>query len=166
MKRIPFASGLFVLVAGLLTGVAAFAADWTVYRDQAYSFSMLMPAGTKFSTREYGGGWGGMTANFEGVRFHGIAKLGRKESDADIEAYALRTIGIPAGAWTKVDQGTNQRGWERYYTFRANVGAKLIFGAYGVGPQGNYLVYLETTPTDFSENRADYDKWYVSVRLD
>lgn len=165
MKLVASASRLLVFLAVLTFGTTAFAQDWKIYQAKSYGFSMLMPTGTKYQTREWGGGWGGMSASYEGVRFYGIAKLGRKESDADIEAYALRTIGIPAGAWTKVDQGTNRRGWERYYTFRANVGARLVFGAYGVGPQGNYLVYLETTPADFSEHRAEYDKWYDSVQL-
>ena len=58
------------------------------------------------------------------------------------------------------------RGWGRYRTFRATSGSKLVFGGYGVGPKGNYLLYLETTPADYNEHKADYDKWYESIRLD
>ena len=108
MKRISFACGLFGLVAGLLTGVAAFAADWTVYRDKAYSCSMLMPAGTKFSTREYGGGWGGMTANFEGVRFHGIAKLGRRVTTSSIWR---RRLPVSRRTGPITTSGMRQCGW-------------------------------------------------------
>ena len=75
-------------------------------------------------------------------------------------------IGIPASAWSKTDQATNVRGWERSYVFKANVGSRLIFGMYGVGRKGNYLLYLDTPPGDYMDHKADYDKWYESIRLD
>ena len=34
------------------------------------------------------------------------------------------------------------------------------------GKQGNYLLYLETTVSDYNEHKADYIKWYESIRLD
>ena len=42
----------------------------------------------------------------------------------------------------------------------------MVFGAYGVGAKGNYLLYLETTPADYNAHQADYEKWYESIRLD
>ena len=42
----------------------------------------------------------------------------------------------------------------------------MVFGAYGVGAKGNFLLYLETTPADYNDHKADYDKWYESIRLD
>jgi hypothetical protein len=158
-------SRLAVTAAGLLLSLAALA-DWNYYQSKPYGFSMLVPAGTKVMTREWGGGWGGIHATVDGVKFYGLAKLGPKESDADIEAYAIRTIGVPAGAWTKVDENRNVRGWERSYVFKANVGSRLLYGMYGVGPKGNYLLYLDTTPGDYMDHKKDYDKWYESIRLD
>lgn len=106
------------------------------------------------------------TGSHNGVRFHGQAKLGAKESNADIEKYAVNLIGVPAGAWVKVDEVQNTRGWERAQVFKANVGSRLLFGMYGVGPKGNYLLYLDTTPDDYMAYKKDYDKWYESIRLD
>ena len=163
-------NGLFSKFLALLTGLVlcsvALAADWKYYETKQYGFSMLVPSGAKLQTREWGGGWGGMSSTFEGVKFYGLAKLGAKESNADIEKYALSVIGIPESAWTKVDQGSNTRGWERYYVFKANVGARLVYGMYGVGKKGNYLLYLDTTPGDYMDHKTDYDKWYESIRLD
>ena len=163
-------NGLFSKFLALLTGLVlcsvALAADWKYYETKQYGFSMLVPSGAKLQTREWGGGWGGMSSTFEGVKFYGLAKLGAKESNADIEKYALSVIGIPESAWTKVDQGSNTRGWERYYVFKANVGARLVYGMYGVGKKGNYLLYLDTTPGDYRDHKTDYDKWYESIRLD
>jgi len=153
------------MLAGLLLSASAFA-DWSYYETKPYGFSMLVPIGTKVQTREWGGGWGGISANHEGVKFYGLSKLGAKESDEEIEKYALATIGVPASAWTKTDQGRNVRGWERSYVFKANVGSRLLFGMYGVGKKGNYLLYLDTTPGDYMDHKADYDKWYESIRLD
>lgn len=154
------------MLASLLMFSAAQASDWKYYETKQYGFSMLVPTGAKLQTREWGGGWGGMKSEYEGISFYGLAKLGPKESDADIEKYALNVIGIPASAWTKVDQATNVRGWDRSYVFKANVGSRLIFGMYGVGKKGNYLLYLDTTPGDYMDHKADYDKWYESIRLD
>ena len=155
----------FGLLVGLMMSTAAFA-DWKYYETKEYGFSMLLPAGAKLNTKEWGGGWGGMNSNYDGVKFYGLAKLGARESDADIEKFAVNLIGIPASAWIKTDQGTNVRGWERSYVFKANVGSRLIFGMYGVGKKGNYLLYLDTTPGDYMEHKTDYDKWYESIRLD
>lgn len=141
------------------------AADWTVYQSKSYGFSMLVPAGTAVKEREWGGGWGGLNANHEGVKLYGLAKRGAAETDEAIEKFAVKEIGIPASAWTQVDKGTDKQGFKRYRTFQATQGSKLVFGGYGVGPKGNYLLYLETTPADFKEHRADYDKWYESIRV-
>jgi hypothetical protein len=156
-----FAGALIALLAQ-----SAAASDWKHYDAPSYGFSMLVPAGVAVREREWGGGWGGINANHEGVKLFGLAKLGAQATDAEIEAFAVRTIGIPAGAWTMIDAGTNQRGWGRYKTFRATSGGRLYFGGYGVGPKGNYLLYLETTPADYNDHQSDYNKWYESIRLE
>ena len=158
------ASRFGVALAALLMSATAFA-DWKNYDSPAYGFSMLIPAGAGVATRESPGGWGGIAGSFEGLRFHGQAKLGAKESNEDIERYAIALIGVPAGAWVKVDQVSGTRGWERGYVFRANVGSRLLFGMYGVGPRGNYLLYLDTTPEDYASHKADFDRWYESITL-
>ena len=166
MSRHTFTSKLLATLATLVLATVAFASDWRYYETKPFGFSMLVPTSTRLVEREWGGGWGGLSGRSEDVLFYAQAKLGAKESDADIETYALRTIGIPASAWTKVDQGTNVRGWERFNTFKANLGAKLYYGMYGVGKKGNYLLYMETTPSDYMAYKTDYDKWYESIRLD
>jgi hypothetical protein len=149
----------------LLLAAAAGADGWAIYEAKAYGFSMLVPQGVAVREREWSGGWAGVSIQHEGVGLHGLAKLDTRASDEEIEKFAVRTIGIPASAWTQVDQGKNQRGWTRYYTFRATQGSKLVFGGYGAGPKGSYLLYLETTAADFNAYRADYDKWYESIKL-
>ena len=159
------ASRVGVALAALMMSAAAFASDWKTYESSQYGFSMLIPAGAGVSTRESAGGWGGIAGAHEGLRFHGQAKLGAKESNEDIERYAVNLIGVPAGAWVKVDEVHGTRGWERGYVFRANVGSRLLFGMYGVGPRGNYLLYLDTTPEDYASYKGDFDRWYESIRL-
>jgi hypothetical protein len=153
-------------VAGLLLCVASqlAMADWKNYDAPTYGYSMLVPEGTRMTSRELGGGWGQLWGNSEGVKLYGLAKLGAKESDADIEKFAVKTIGIPAGNWKMIDSGSG-RGFERYRTFEAVQGSKLYFGGYGVGRQGNYLLYVETTVDDYDAHKADYRKWYDSIRV-
>jgi hypothetical protein len=154
----------------ILASVAVFAATaaaqgWKLYEAKAYGFSMLIPDGTTVREREWPGGWGGIDAQHEGVRLYGLAKLGPAASDDEIEKFAVGMVGIPRGEWTVVDRGTMKKGWIRYHTVRATKGSKLVFGGYGVGPRGSYLLYLETTPADFREHEADYQKWYASIEL-
>lgn len=160
-------TGMAKLIAVALLSLASqlAAADWKNYEARSYGFSMLVPEGTKMTERELGGGWGRLWGDSQGVKLHGLAKLGAKESDAEIEKFAVKTIGIPAGEWKMIDSGSG-RGFERYKTFEAVRGNKLYFGGYGVGKKGNYLLYLETTVEDYNAHKADYKKWYDSIRLD
>jgi hypothetical protein len=161
------AQAISKVVAGALLLVFSqlAAADWKYYEAKSYGYSMLVPEGTKMKEKELGGGWGQLWGESEGVKLNGLAKLGAKESDADIEKFAVKTIGIPASEWKMVDSGS-ARGFERYKTFEAVRGPKLYFGGYGVGKKGNYLLYLETTVDDYNAHKADYKKWYESIRLD
>ncbi len=164
MKPIGFATRL---VAGALLCVMAqfAAADWKIYQAKTYGFSMLVPEGAKMRDKELGGGWGQLWGDSEGVKLYGLAKRGAKESDADIEKFAVKTIGIPAREWKLIDSGAG-RGFERSKTFEAVRGDKLYFGGYGVGSKGNYLLYVETTVQDYNAHKADYKTWYDSIKVD
>ena len=153
------------VIASLALAASALASDWKLYQAKEYGYSMLIPTGAPVVERERAGGWGGFAAVYEGVKVHGLAKLGAGETDADIERFAVRVIGIPASQWTLVDSGSG-RGWGRYRTFRATSGPTLYFGGYGVGPKGNYLIYVETTTADYENHKADYHRWYESIRFE
>jgi hypothetical protein len=115
--------------------------------------------------KQLGGGWGQLWGSHEGVKLYGMAKLGAKESNDEIEKFAVTTIGVPAREWKLVDAGAGN-GFERSKTFEAVRGDKLYFGGYGVGKKGNYLLYLETTVADYNAHKAEYQKWYQSIRVD
>lgn len=162
----PTAMALKLIAGALLCAVAQLAAaDWKYYEAKSYGYSMLVPEGTRMKEKEWGGGWGELWGDSEGVKMHGLAKLGAKESDAEIEKFAVKTIGIPAAEWKLIDSGSG-RGFGRSKTFEAVRGNKLYFGGYGVGKKGNYLLYLETTVDDYNAHKSDYKKWYESIRLD
>ena len=155
------------LIAGALLCAASqlAAADWNEYDAPSYGFSMLVPSGMKMQEQMMDGGWGRVWGNISGVKLYGMAKLGEKESDADIEKFAVQVIGIPASDWKMIDKGKG-RGFEHYRTFQAGRVNKLFFGGYGVGAKGNYLLYLETTVDDYENHKADYKKWYESIHVE
>jgi len=155
---------LMVLLITVLGAFAAQASGWETYKANAYGFSMLIPEGTQMQTKEWAGGWGGLSGAHEGVTVYGVAKLGAPESAQDIEHFGVQLTGIPAEAWTEIDKGSGH-GWTWYRTVQATQGSKLVFGGYGVSPKGSYLLLLVTTPSDFKAYRADYEKWYHSIRL-
>src|SRR4051812_27467720 len=89
----------------LMTFSQLSAADWKTYEAKGYGYSMLVPEGTKMTSKELGGGWGQLWGNSDGVKLYGMAKLGKKESNEEIEKYAVKTIGIPASEWKLIDAG-------------------------------------------------------------
>ena len=163
--KLPGIAAKLIAGAMLLAVSQLAAADWKEYEAPTYGFSMLIPDGMKMSEQDLGGGWGKAWGSISGVKLYGMAKLGEKESDADIEKFAVQVIGIPAAEWKMIDKGKG-RGFERYRTFQARRVNKLYFGGYGVGPKGNYLLYVETTIDDYEGHKADYKKWYDSIHVE
>ena len=98
MKSIRVVSQLFCSASLVSLAAVAIASGWMEYESKHYGFSMLVPAGTSTKETEWAGGWGGLTAVHEGVKLFGLAKLGARESDDEIEKFAVQTIGIPASA--------------------------------------------------------------------
>lgn len=137
---------------------------WETYEAKEYGFSMLIPEGTEMVTKEWSDGWGGLLGTYDGVSVFGAAKLGAQENAEAIEKFAVTLTGIPDSEWTEIDKGSGD-GWTWYSTVQAKQGDKHVFGGYGVGPKGSYLLILVTTPADFEEYREDYDKWYNSIQL-
>ncbi len=166
MKSSSFVRAFLLLVLTTLISATLHAEGWKTYTAKEYGFSMLVPEGTEMKEKEWSDGWGGLYAEFEGVKLWGLAKLGEKATDEEIEKFAVKLVGVPSDKWTVIDSGKNKGGWIRYHTVKATKGSKLMFGGYGVGPKGSYLLYMETTTADFAENKADYEKWYASVVLE
>jgi hypothetical protein len=138
---------------------------WADYKSEPYGFSMLVPEGVKFTEKEQGGGWGTLQATHEGVTFIAIGKLGEPATPEEIERFGVRFTGISANHWKQVDKGENKNGWKWYRTVEATDGKTLIFGGYGTGPKGSYLLLIRTTNRDYQEHKNDYRKWYDSIRL-
>lgn len=160
-----FVRVLLITLSFALSALAfAGGGGWRLYEDAQFGYSMLVPEGAQLATRQWPGGWGGLHVEYQGVQVLGIAKLGEQASFEDIERFGVELTGIPDHAWTAIDAGSGD-GWIAYRTVEAQVGESLIFGGYGVGPRGSYLILLETTPADFVAHRADYQTWYESVRL-
>lgn len=168
MRRRNVAAGLWrvapvLLLAGLASVVLA--GDWVSYKAPAYGFSMLIPAGTHPKESEYGDGWGGLQAHHEGAELYGLAKLGTQATPEEIERFAVKMLGIPSSEWETVDQGKVSNGWKWYRTVKASHGDVVLYGGYGTGAKGSYLLVLKTSEEDFGEHESDYQKWYRSIQL-
>ena len=162
------------LLRGMAIGLALIAvasigraADdgWVKYEAKDYGFSMLVPEGTKFAEKEWGDGWGELHAESDGVHLYGLAKKGAPATPEEIEKVGVKLTGIPSSAWTQLKEGKNAGGWIWYRTVVASKGGKLIIGDYGAGKKASYLLILETTESDYKENKADYVKWYESIQI-
>lgn len=161
LARLLTATGVVALVCATPSA----AQEWKTYDAGEYGFSMLIPSDATVSEKEWGGGWGGLFSDYEGVKLWGLAKLGKKHSAEEIEEFGVKLTGVPADAWKQVGKGTDDNGWIWYRTVEATKGGVLVFGGYGVGPKGSYLLVMKTTVADYDAHKADYKKWYDSVTL-
>ncbi|MBU0729139.1 MAG: hypothetical protein KKE17_06045 [Proteobacteria bacterium] len=148
-----------------LTATAGFAAaEWNEYRSEKYGFIMLVLSNTTIQEK-VAGPWGGLYAIDEGVEVWGMARLGEKATAEAMEKFGVELTGVAAGSWQQVSSGSGN-GWEWFRTVKAMQGARSVFGGYGVGPKGSYLMLIRTTAEDFKENESDYMDWYGSIRLE
>ncbi len=153
---------LAVLCAASMCGAED---DWEKYQAKEYGFEMLIPKDAKVVEREKKGGWGGCYVKHEGVEVYALAKLGAEATKDEIRKFAETECGIPGEHWTKTDEGKDQGGWKWFEVYVAEKDNTLIFGGFGTGPKGNYLVFLKTTKEDYEKHKAEYKKWYASVKL-
>ena len=159
-----FASVVFGLVMVIASG-SVVAEGWGTYRADEYGFSMLMPAGTRFVEREYGGGWAELFAEHEGVKVYALTRLGEFATAEEIEALGIQLTGIPDHYWRLINEGANQNGWTWYRTVEASDGHTLVVGDYGTGTRGSYLIVLITSEADYRAYKSDYIDWYNSIRV-
>ncbi len=146
------ALGAFVLGALMAQG------GWTTYSSEKYGFSMLIPQGTRMADKEFGNGWAGAYGNHEGVEFSGIAKLEIAE-EKDIIRFGVQHTGIGEDHWDLVDQGQD------FKVYKAQDGNKVLLAAVVVGTKAGFLLFLKTTDGDLKQHKADYEKWYKSVKI-
>ena len=156
MKRLT----LSLLVAvSFCMGVLSADDGWTTYSSRKYGFSMLIPKGTAMMDKEFGGGWAGAYGEHEGVIFEGITKLG-KATHGEIVEFGIRNTGVAESRWSKVDSGD---GWTVYAVEK---GENVLLASVVVGSKAGFLLFLKTTKSDIHAHKADYEKWYKSVKID
>jgi len=154
---------LLVSVGSVVASADDDDAGWVKYDAKEHGFSMLVPTGTKFTEKEYGGGWGELWAEHEGIKLYGLAKKNEVATADEIEKIGVKLTGIASSSWKTIYQGKNKGGWKWYKTVEASKNGKLVIADYGVGSKSSYLLVLITTEEDYQEYKADYVKWYESI---
>ncbi|MCM2255675.1 MAG: hypothetical protein NDJ94_08395 [Vicinamibacteria bacterium] len=165
MRRLRIMSNVLLAVVLLSGALSARAEDWVSYDAGKFGFSMLIPAGTRLVEKDWGEGWAELWGDHEGVKVYALAKLGEQATAAEIEKVGVKVTAIPTEAWKEIDSGHNANGWNWYKTVKAQKGDRVVFGGYGTGRRGSYLVVLMTTKSDFAAYEAEYKEWYESVKL-
>jgi|TARA_Y100000310_G_scaffold342703_1_gene447012 hypothetical protein len=91
--------------------------------------------------------------------------LGTQATPEEIETYGVKLTKISTDAWEVVDEGEESLGWIWYRTVRSSVNGKAIFGGYGTGSKGSYMLLVKTTDEDLKVHQEDYWNWYRSISL-
>jgi len=160
-------------VLAMFVAATAAAQGWKVFRSDRFAFAMLVAPGTEWTARDFGGGWGGISAEKGVFELRAICKL-REHTDATkMEQTAVEITGIPATAWTKVDEGVGRRdglganGWSFWRTYLAKNSRthRMVYAVLGHGPHGSYLLLLGTTEADYTANERLYQQWYRSLTV-
>jgi hypothetical protein len=55
---------------------------------------------------------------------------------------------VPADKWKTLDKGSDRNGWKWYETVEINDGETIVFGGYGIGPKGSYMMLMKTSVAD------------------
>lgn len=160
---VGLAAAALLFCAG--TGQAKKKRPWVEHHSDKYGISMKVPRGTVFKGKEWKGGWGGIHANYWGVQLWGIAHLGKKHPPGVIETFGAVVTGIPFKQWKIIDKGEGKNGFEWYKAARAQKGKHVVFGLYGVGPRGSYLLVLRTTQKSLARDKEAYLRWYRSIKV-
>ena len=149
-----------------LSGLAYAAGDgWKVYNWDSLGISMKIPNGMKMKEVDLDDGWGALKGTIRGATLWAIGSFGKPKKAKSIKAFGAKVTGVPAKHWKIIGQGKKKNGWKWYKTIKSVDGKTLIFGGYGVGPKGSYLFLIKSTKLHFKKHKADYKKWYESVRL-
>jgi hypothetical protein len=154
---------LGVIVAGI--GVAFASDDWAEYKDEHYGFEMKMPHDTKYVEKEAKDGWAYLHAEKDHVEFLALTKQGTEAKAEDIEKFGVKFTGIAASHWKEIDKGKDHNGWKWWKSVEVSDGKNLLYGGYGVGPKGSYMLLLKTTEADYAAHKANYKAWYESIKL-
>src|SRR5262249_25375953 len=134
---------VIVLVAMLLA-TAALAQSWGIFKSDKFGFAMLVPPGTNWAAKDFGKGWGGITAKTGITEFVGIVKLNTFAPAIELEKAAVELTGVPPAAWKKVDEGQNKAGWKWWRSYEATGNGKVLLAVLGNGPKGSYVLFLGT----------------------
>jgi hypothetical protein len=155
--------------------IAASAAGqgWKVFRSDRFGFAMLVAPGMEWTARDYGNGWGGVTAEKGVFQFMAICKMREHSDVTKMEQAAVDVTGIPATAWSKIDEGVARRGslsgngWSFWRTYLAKNPRthRMVYAVLGHGPHGSYLLLLGTTEADYAANERLYQQWYRSLTV-
>lgn len=163
----------FLTVLVMFVAATAAAQGWKVFRSDRFGFAMLVAPGMEWTARDFGHGWGGIAAEKGVFEFRAICKL-REHADATkMEQAAVEVTGIPATAWTKIDEGVGRRdglganGWSFWRTYLAKNSRthRMVYAVLGHGPRGSYLLLLGTTEADYRVNERLYQQWYRSLTV-
>jgi hypothetical protein len=154
-----------VAIVSCLTGSPALAGKWYPYEAKAYGFRMLIPEMTTLIERQHPNGWGTLRAVYRATEIHVYVKLGAEASESEIEHFAWRVTRIPPENWKVVDKGKNAKGFKWFRTTKTYAGYKVAFGIYGVCPRDSYMLLLYTDIDTFEDNKAEFMKWYNSIKV-
>ena len=156
--------GIVALLAVAIAATGFTANPWATHTSHEHGFSMLLSPQAAISPASVGS-WNGLEGVDGALSIHGLVSSGSPVTPDEAMSAAAQITGVPAKLWTRDDGGEEINGWIWYLEATANDTQSVVIGRFGVGPRGNYLFLLVTTPADFEKREAQFRAWAESISL-
>ena len=142
--------------------------EWQLVSFEKLGFSMLMPSDSYVTTFESQpvDDWVTLRANLQGALLLGLKSEKELATPTRLESMGARLAEIAFESWEILDEGEETAGWKWYRTFRASMMGESIFGVYGTGANGSYILLVKTSEEDLRIHGLAYTKWFESIMLE
>jgi hypothetical protein len=144
----------------LAAALACVAPAAHAYEAESYvskcGFSMAIPAGHRAGVSESVGSDGlcRVDLTVEGVEFHAVTTKDQAVTLAETEKWVVRYTGVPAGHWSKFDEGA------RHIGYKVSHGGKTLWAAV---ERGSAFACIAFVRADSDEPVADLEQFYKSL---
>lgn len=130
---------------------------------------MLVPKGARQIPLKEGKGWTGVQFDVsKDTQIWVYAKQGDfYATPEELRKFAVKASDIPANNWTPIKEmtGKNISGFKWLESYHASGNSHWVIAMLGVGPKGDFVIFLGSNDAEYHAYEADFEKWFSSIKV-